>query len=233
MAKAVFFDWYNTLVYYKPARHQVFSKAFQEFGIELATKDVIRGIFAADRYYLKENAKLPLKKRSPQEQFQVYLYYPKAILAEAQVEEPEGLLRKVLQTADEQMKKANFVLFDDVLSTLQSLKDSKKVLGLLTNATRSAISVHRDLGVEPYLDFIVTSEEAGADKPEPPMFLAALEHAGVEASEAVHIGDQYELDVAGARGVGITPVLIDRYDVYPEITDCHRVNHLSELYQYL
>lgn len=233
MTKAVFFDWYNTLVYYEPARHEVFSKAFQDFGIELAIKDVIRGIFAADRYCLEENAKLPLKNRSPQEQFQVYLYYPKAILAEAQVEEPESIPQKILQTVDKQMKKASFVLFDDVLSTLQNLKDRKKILGLLTNATRSAIAVHRDLGVEPYLDFIITSEEARAEKPEPPMFLAALEHAGVEASEAVHIGDQYELDVAGARRVGITPVLIDRYDVYPEITDCHRIIHLGDLYQYL
>jgi FMN phosphatase YigB (HAD superfamily) len=55
----------------------------------------------------------------------------------------------------------------------------------------------------------------------------------VQASEAVHVGDQYELDVAGAIGVGIPSVLIDRYDVYPEISDCNRINRLDELYQYL
>jgi len=102
-------------------------------------------------------------------------------------------------------------------------------LGLLTNATKDTISVHRKLGLEPYLNFVVTSEEVGADKPKPPIFLAALDRAGVNASEAVHIGDHYELDVVGARGVGITPILIDRYDIYPEVSDCSRIHSLTEL----
>ena len=107
------------------------------------------------------------------------------------------------------------------------------ILGLLTNATRETVSVHRSMGLEPYLDFVATSAEVGVDKPEPQVFLTALKYAGVESSEAIHVGDQYELDVIGARGVGITPVLLDRYDVYPEIRDCRRIKQLSELYQYL
>ncbi|MEK0338355.1 MAG: HAD-IA family hydrolase, partial [Nitrosopumilus sp.] len=75
--------------------------------------------------------------------------------------------------------------------------------------------------------------EVGTDKPEPPIFLAALQRAGVNASEAVHVGDQYKLDVIGARGVGITPVLIDRYDLYPEVSDCPRIHRLTELAEYL
>ncbi len=80
---------------------------------------------------------------------------------------------------------------------------------------------------------MVTSEEAGADKPKPEIFLKALEKAGVDASEAVHVGDQYDLDVVGARGVGISPILIDRYDLYPEVDDCPRIRSLTELAQYL
>ncbi len=91
----------------------------------------------------------------------------------------------------------------------------------------------RQLGLEPYLDFVVTSKEAGADKPKPPIFLAALDKAGVNASEAVHVGDQYKLDVIGARGVGISPILIDRYDIYPNISDCPRIHSLTELAQHL
>ena len=51
----------------------------------------------------------------------------------------------------------------------------------------------------------------------------------MNAPEAVHVGDQYELDVVGARGVGITPILIDRYNVYPENTDCPHIHNLSEV----
>jgi HAD superfamily hydrolase (TIGR01549 family) len=133
----------------------------------------------------------------------------------------------------EEFKKVTFALFDDVLPTLAVLKEQTLILGLLTNATRNTISIHRQLGLEPYLDFVVTSEEVGADKPKPLIFLAALDRAKVNASEAVHIGDQYELDVVGARGAGINPILIDRYDVYPEISDCPRIHRLPELTRYL
>jgi len=84
-----------------------------------------------------------------------------------------------------------------------------------------------------YLDFVATSGEVGVDKPEPPIFLAALERAGIDASEAVYVGDQYDTDVVGARGVGIKPILIDRYDLLPGVSDCPRIHSLTEVVKYL
>ncbi len=233
MIKAVFFDWFNTLARFEPPRQELYIQAFRQFGIELSPKEVIRGILTADRYYFEENAKFPVEKRSPQEQLEVYVHYPKAILAEAGVKVPKELPLKVIQIVARQFKGVNFVLFDDALSTLKTLKGRKLVLGLLTNLDKDMNTICRELGLEPYLDFVVTSGEVGADKPEPAIFMAALQRAGVNASEAVHIGDQYNLDVIGARGVGITPILIDRYDVYPEVSDCHRIHRLTELAEYL
>ena len=233
LIKAVFFDWFNTLARFEPSRQELYSQAFQQFGIELSPEDVIRGILIADRYYFEENAKFPLDKRSPQEQMEVYLHYPKAILTEAGVTTLAELPLKILMIVKEQFKGSTFVLFDDVLSALETLKQQKLILGLLTNATKDTISVHRKLGLEPYLNFVVTSEEVGGDKPKPLIFRAALDRAGVNASEAVHIGDQYELDVVGARGAGITPILIDRYDIFPEVSDCPRIHSLTELAEYL
>ncbi|MBA7472628.1 (S)-2-haloacid dehalogenase 4A [subsurface metagenome] len=133
----------------------------------------------------------------------------------------------------EQFKSVTFALFDDVLSTLKTLKQQNFILGLLTNLDRDMVSICRELGLEPYLDFVVTAKEAGADKPSPPIFLAALDKAGVNASEAVHVGDQYKLDVIGARAIGINPILVDRYDIYPEVSDCPRIHSLTELAQHL
>ena len=87
--------------------------------------------------------------------------------------------------------------------------------------------------MEPYLDFTVTSAEVGAEKPHPPVFLAALEHASVTAEQALHVGDQYSVDVVGARNLGINPVLIDRNDIYPEVNDCPRIHTLAEVTTYL
>ena len=234
MVRAVFFDWFNTLARLDPPREELYHQAFRKFGIEPPFKDIVRGVMAADRYYFEENARSPLAERGREEQMKVYLHYPMAIMAEAGIEAPQDVLVKVLGIVVEKFGKGTFVLFDDVLSTLERLKQQKLVLGLLTNARRDTISsLHQRLGLESHLDFVVTSEEVGADKPKPEIFRAALDKAGVKAAEAVHIGDQYELDVAGARGVGINPILIDRYEIYPEVSDCPRIQSLSELAKYL
>lgn len=233
MIKAVFFDWFNTLAHFEPSRAELYSRAFQQFGLELAPKAVMRGILRADLYYFEENAKSPVEQRSAEEKAEVYSYYPKAILAEAGIKAAEELPLKALRIVQQQFKESSLVLFDDVLPTLKTLKERRLILGLLTNATKDTLSLHGKLGFERYLDFVVTSQEAGADKPKPPIFLAALDRARVRASEAVHVGDQYQLDVVGARGAGINPILIDRHDLCPEVNNCPRVRSLTELTQYL
>jgi len=233
MIKAVFFDWFYTLARFEPPRHQLYNQAFREFGVELSPEKVMRGILVADQYFFEENAKSPVAERSPEEQARVYIHYPNTILTEAGVEAPRELPLKVIKRVTEQFKEVTFALFDDVLSTLKTLKQQNYILGLLTNLDSDMVSICRELGLESYLDFVVTSKEVGADKPKPPIFLAALDKAGVNASEAVHVGDQYKLDVVGARAVGINPILIDRYDIYPEVSDCPRIHSLTELAQHL
>jgi len=59
-------------------------------------------------------------------------------------------------------------------------------------------------------DGVMSSAMAGAAKPDPALFEAALELAGCDASEALHVGDSLEHDVAGAMAAGIAPVLVAR-----------------------
>ncbi|MBI1216290.1 MAG: HAD-IA family hydrolase [Alphaproteobacteria bacterium] len=59
------------------------------------------------------------------------------------------------------------------------------------------------LGFSSVIDFIATSEEAGAEKPSPLIFNLALEKTGAAASEAVMVGDSEEKDIAGARALGL------------------------------
>ena len=51
---------------------------------------------------------------------------------------------------------------------------------------------------------------AGARKPDPAIFTPALEIAGCGPEEALHVGDTFEEDAAGARAAGIRSLLIDR-----------------------
>lgn len=63
------------------------------------------------------------------------------------------------------------------------------------------------LELEPYFPVVVTSEEAGVEKPDPRLFELALEALGVSAAEAVMIGDSPSVDLRGARGLGMRCVL--------------------------
>ena len=235
MIKAVFFDWFNTLARYDPPREQLQSQVLQEFGIHVPPQKIIPGLLLADRGYFEENAVSPVRQRSPEEQAKVYTRYQSTILTEAGVNLPreQEVLLKIMQRVQQLSRGMSFTLFDDVLPTVKTLKEQNLTLGLLSNIDRDMKPICRELGLEPYINFIVTSGDVGVDKPKPPIFLAALERAGVNASEAVHVGDQYKLDIVGARGVGITPILIDRYDLYSEVSDCPRIHSLTELTDYL
>jgi putative hydrolase of the HAD superfamily len=231
--KAVFLDWFNTLARFDPPREEIHCQSLQSFGIEASPEEVWRGILLADEYWFDENIKSKIAARSPEEQTEIVVRYEEIMLDRAGVKVSKDLLLKIMQKAHELYRGVTFALFDDVLTTLEELKRRKLVLGLLTNLDKDMAPICRRLGLEPYLDFVVTSGEVGSDKPEPPIFMAALGRAGVNASEAVHVGDQYKIDVVGARGVGISPILIDRYDIHPEVTDCPRINRLTELARYL
>ena len=65
-------------------------------------------------------------------------------------------------------------------------------------------------GLRQHLDGAVSSAEAGARKPDPAIFAAALELAGCEPAEAIHVGDTAEEDVEGARAAGIPALFLDR-----------------------
>ena len=56
---------------------------------------------------------------------------------------------------------------------------------------------------------IIDSALVGAAKPDPAIFHAALEHAGVGPTSAVHVGDMVTADVVGAHSAGIVPIHLD------------------------
>jgi putative hydrolase of the HAD superfamily len=233
--KAIFFDWFNTLARYDPPREELQSQALRELGINIATEKVRQGLAAGDKYLFEENFISPVRKRNREEQTKLYLRHQEIILTEigVNVTEQPDLVGKTLMRLRELSQGLHFVLFDDVLPTLKALRKQKLILGLLTNLDRDMTPLCRELGLEPYLDFVVTSGEVDSDKPNAPIFLTALERARVKATEAIHIGDQYKVDVTGARGVGITPLLLDRYDLFPEVNDCPRLHSLSEVPKYI
>ena len=71
--------------------------------------------------------------------------------------------------------------------------------------------------LSPYLTDIVISEEVGAAKPDPKMLFEALRRAGgIEASEAILLGDSPTADIAAANNAGIQSILFTNGKPLPE-----------------
>ncbi|MFC1973791.1 HAD family hydrolase [Chloroflexota bacterium] len=231
MIKAVLFDFYNTIATFYPPRKELQANTCREFGIEVHSENIPRGYWVADNFMSQENDRIPIQQRSHEDQNRFWAEYEYIILKNAGVDVSKKLALKIFTHVRQLNHK--LILFDDVLPVMKALKSQDIVLGLISNLNHNLDSICAKLGLAPYLNFTLSSSEAGAEKPHPPIFLAALKRAGVTAEEAIHVGDLYYSDVIGARGVGIKPLLIDRLNFGQQFNDCQRIQSLAEIAHYL
>ena len=94
-------------------------------------------------------------------------------------------------------------LLDGAYELVQTLSASHP-LGLITNGIAS---VQRgrlsESPITPHFSCIVISEEAGAAKPDPRIFVPAYDALAVSAAEVLFIGDSVTSDMLAARNAGI------------------------------
>lgn len=87
---------------------------------------------------------------------------------------------------------------------LSVLKENGVRIGIGTDMTASIqYQKLKKLGLDPYIDFIVTSQEAGVEKPHPHFFEICVEKAGCLPEECAFIGDHLKKDVQGACKHGL------------------------------
>ncbi|RLL48546.1 HAD family hydrolase [Oceanobacillus piezotolerans] len=97
--------------------------------------------------------------------------------------------------------------FSNLISTLDKLMNNNIVLGIITNGKgQFQMNNIRALGIEQYFKAILISEWEGAKKPEPQIFLKALDQLNVLPSESIFVGDHPEKDVKAAQHVGMKGV---------------------------
>lgn len=208
MIKLVCFDFYNTLAYMDPPRDKLYADIASEYGVKVAPLAVADALPEADAFWREENLKSPIRDREQSDKYETYTRYSQLILRgavpPASSEQALQILARVFSIG------FKFLPYDDSLPTLQALKKKKLKVGVISNIGQEIDNYCAEMGFESYLDFKVTSFEAGYDKPRPEIFQLALKKAAVPPEESVFIGDQYEQDIKGSRAVGMKPILLDR-----------------------
>lgn len=101
--------------------------------------------------------------------------------------------------------------FDYVLPLFQWLKERKIKIGILTDLT--AHIQHRKIRallLEEYVDILVSSEEAGREKPEACIFDLMIRKMQLLPEELLMVGDSMMKDIQGAEAVGMEAVWFEK-----------------------
>lgn len=131
--------------------------------------------------------------------------------------------------AEHEKKHLWCVLNPDAAHVLEGLKGEGMRLAAISNSPDGSVErMVRDSGAEGYLEFALDSQRVGYAKPDPRIFSEAVGRLGVDAREAVYVGDSYSQDVAGARGAGLSAVLYDPLNLQPG-REAVRIRSLREL----
>lgn len=198
--EAVIFDTDNTLYPYDPAHKEatraVEEKVYQQLGIE---QEDFSAAFIKAREEIKNRLGNVASSHSR------LLYMQRTI-------EKLELGTRILTTLDlEQTYWRTFLsncrLFPGAVNFIQLLKSKGIITANITDLT-AQIQFRKLVyfGLDEFFDYVVTSEEAGADKPDRRPFEVALEKLKIEPKNIWMIGDNPNTDMAGAGEMGIVKI---------------------------
>lgn len=103
--------------------------------------------------------------------------------------------------------KYSCIPFPHLIEMLEELKTRNIAIGMITNGRgQFQMDNIQALGIEKYFDSILVSEWEGMKKPNPNIFLKALQDLEVNPEESLFIGDHPENDVIAATAVGMKGV---------------------------
>ena len=109
-----------------------------------------------------------------------------------------------------------------VVETLSALRERGQLVGLITVCTQDVETLWDDSELAGLFDAEIFSSRVGLAKPDPRIYLACCEALGVEPHEAVFVGDGANVELDGARRVGMEAILIHRPGegpLWPELDD--------------
>ncbi len=104
----------------------------------------------------------------------------------------------------------HFTLYEEVPEVLRALHADGFSIGLISNTQRSLKTFEEHFELHGLFSVAISSSDHGFMKPHPSIFEEALRRAGVEAGDAVMVGDSVPHDIEGALRLGMRGVLVAR-----------------------
>ena len=231
MIRAVFFDFYDTLVSWVPAGEAIQAAASAEEGVVVSKEAVARAYSTANAFMAQENARQPIVKRSEAGRQAFFAAYERRLLEAAGATGDEDTALRVWQRVNAAPKELG--LFEDARPALEEMEAAGLKTGVISNMGRDLVDLIEGLGIRELVDVVASSGEVGISKPHPGIFQAAMAMASVEPGEALHVGDDYNGDYQGARQAHMHALLLVRNGRAEAPEQCPAVSTLREVLPYL
>lgn len=227
--KAVFFDLDGTLRHSVPAGGDVFTDYIRTLGLRINDEDRIRAM-RWEHLYWASSADLRddlVAHSADTENF--WIEYSRRRLIALGIS--PAIAREYAARVSAHMGseyKPESIVPDEVRNALAQLKQNGYRMAVLSNRDRPFLETLETHAIHEFFEFSLAGGEVNSYKPEPGLFEHALQRAGLSAQEAVYVGDNYFADVVGARHAGLTPILFDPDEIFPE-ADCIVIKSFDEL----
>lgn len=120
-------------------------------------------------------------------------------------------------------------LLESAREILDYLKD-RYTMHIITNGFAEIQAIKMDSAeISHYFTHVVTNGVVDAKKPDPVIFQYALDISGASVAESLMIGDNYEADILGAKGVGMDTVFYNTAGAVVSNPPTYDIRHWNEL----
>jgi putative hydrolase of the HAD superfamily len=210
--RAVFLDVGWTLAYPRDSIWDIFAQLCTAAGVPTAPascEQLIRTLSRAGQERAEAEFHAGARYSDSDEEFAgLFAQMGRVILSHVGIaDRQDELTQRFLQIF---WNEGNWGTFPEVLPVLAAMRARGIALGVLSNAPSNLPAFLGRLGIAAHLDFSVVSASVRVKKPDRRIFETALRRAGVDASEALHVGDMYLEDIVGGRAAGLNTLLIER-----------------------
>ena len=224
--KAIFFDIGDTIVFDDPPLRERFALAARAVGTPLDAARFPAAFQAGEAYAVGRYVE-GIPWDAPDSMREATAHIWRAL-------ERPPLGEEDWRTFGEAFAAVPFTRFShpDALGLLRELRRRGFTVGAISDWETTLPNILAELGIAPLLDALAVSALVGVTKPSPCLFQEALRQANAAPEASLHVGDWYELDVAGARAAGMSALLFDHPSRRPD-ADCPRVQTFDALAKYL
>lgn len=199
--QAVFFDRDNTLLHGDPLLREARNAKIEAWGGRRVCLTYEQSMELFRRAGYPERG-----LKSVEEEISFWRRYCRELLVWAGV-------RDRLEERSEELHQMTWLkgyqLFPETLEVLDWFRTHGFRMGVISDTSPSLPLTLKAAGIGQYFDCAVCSDLAGAMKPEPAIYQAALDALGVTAEESLYV-DDYDVEADGARALGFTAFHIDR-----------------------